>query len=244
MQEAKQQINKTLILLSVVIIIALSWYYMLFLMSMNMSPVANWNSYDLFMLFIMWAVMMFGMMLPSAIPVILLVNKINQQRLQREVSFVHSAYFVMGYLAAWSLYSLLISLLQYYLQLQAIINPMMVSAELWFSSLLLIVAGIYQWLPIKQRCLNVCRSPLNFVMKEWGEGSYSAIRLGFKHGQYCLGCCWFLMALLFVAGVMDLVWIALLTLVVLSEKLLPKGEVIARILGIILIAFAIVKLTI
>lgn len=211
---------------------------MSFLMTMNMAPIAHWNGYDLLMLFIMWTIMMFGMMLPSAIPIILLVNKINQQRVSRGASYVHSAYFIFGYLIAWVIYSVMITFIQYWLHHLALLTPMMVSGEIWFSSALLIVAGIYQWLPIKQRCLSACRSPLGFLMKEWREGYSNAIKLGFKHGQYCLGCCWFLMALLFVAGVMSLKWILMLTLVVLAEKVLPQGESISRLIGVGLVIYA------
>lgn len=223
-------------------IIALSWYYMLFMMTMNMTPIAQWNVYDLLMLFIMWTIMMFGMMLPSAIPVILIVNNMNQQRITRGAAYVHSSFFVSGYLLAWVIYSLAITLIQYWLHHISLLTPMMVSGEVWFSSALLFVAGVYQWLPIKQRCLSVCRSPMGFIMKEWGEGYANAIKLGFKHGQYCLGCCWFLMALLFAAGVMDLKWIIVLTLVVLAEKLLPKGELFGRILGVGLVIFSIIQI--
>ncbi|RJX65342.1 DUF2182 domain-containing protein [Vibrio sinensis] len=208
-------------------------------MTMNMAPVSQWNGYDVVMLFIMWTIMMFGMMLPSAIPVIMLVNNINQQRKVRGASYIHSAYFILGYLIAWTLYSVLITLIQYWLHHLSLLTPMMMSSEIWFTTILLFVAGIYQWLPIKQRCLNACRSPLGFLMKEWGEGYTSAVKLGFKHGQYCLGCCWFLMALLFTAGVMNLKWIMLLTLIVLAEKMLPKGEIISRLLGVGLMVYAV-----
>ncbi|MBL4829082.1 MAG: DUF2182 domain-containing protein [Aliivibrio sp.] len=219
-------------------VIAMSWYYMSSLMTMNMEPVTQWNAYDLLMLFVMWTVMMFGMMLPSAVPVILLVNNINEQRLSRGAAYVHSGYFILGYLMAWTFYSLLITFIQYWLHHLALLTPMMVSAEVWFTSILFLLAGIYQWLPIKQRCLNVCRSPLGFIMKEWGEGINNAIKLGFKHGQYCLGCCWVLMGLLFTAGVMDLKWVLVLTLVILTEKLLPEGKITSRALGVGFIIYA------
>lgn len=239
MRIAEVNMSNSVLVATVISIIGLSWYYMSFLMTMNMEPVAQWSAGDLFMLLVMWTIMMFGMMLPSAIPVIRLVHNMNQQRLKRGVIGVSSGYFVVGYLLAWALYSVAISFIQYWLHHLSLLTPMMVSGEAWFSSSLLIVAGIYQWLPIKQRCLNVCRSPMGFLMKEWGEGYVNAIRLGFKHGQYCLGCCWVLMSLLFVAGVMDLKWIAILTLVVLAEKLLPKGESLGKLLGIGLIVFAV-----
>ncbi|MGF1911746.1 DUF2182 domain-containing protein [Vibrio kasasachensis] len=239
MQITSSSFSRRIIIAFVIGIIAMSWYYMSFLMTMNMAPIAHWDGYDLLMLFVMWTIMMFGMMLPSAIPIILLVNNINQQRGSRGTPYVHSAYFIVGYLIAWTIYSVIITFTQYWLHHLSLLTPMMVSSKLWFSSALLMVAGIYQWLPIKQRCLSVCRSPLGFLMKEWGEGYANAMKLGFKHGQYCLGCCWFLMALLFVAGVMSLQWIMLLTLVVLAEKILPKGESISRLIGVGLIFYAV-----
>ncbi|WP_256717789.1 DUF2182 domain-containing protein [Shewanella sp. UCD-KL12] len=226
-------------MVTILALIALSWYYMLELMSMNMQPIAAWSSKDIAMLFVMWGIMMTGMMLPSAIPVILLVQRINDSRKARQVAYTSSYYFVAGYLLAWMLYSLIITGIQYYLHTVSLLTPMMKSGHLSFTSLLLLLAGIYQWLPIKQSCLKNCRSPLSLITKDWREGRFNAIKLGFSHGQYCLGCCWILMALLFVLGVMDLFWIAILTLAVFVEKVAPKGEVFAKILGVILIGISI-----
>ena len=116
---------------------------------------------------------------------------------------------------------------------------MMISANHIFSGILLLIAGLYQWTPYKQKCLQLCRSPLSLLTTQWQEGINGAIRLGFKHGQYCLGCCWFLMALLFVTGVMNLKWIFILTLLVLVEKCLPKGDVLGKGLGILLVLLGI-----
>jgi len=112
---------------------------------------------------------------------------------------------------------------------------MMVSANDFFSGGLLIIAGLYQWSPLKQRCLQLCRSPLSIITTQWKEGVVGAIKMGVTHGQYCLGCCWFLMAILFVTGVMNLKWILVLTVLVMVEKLVPKGEVVSKFIGAILI---------
>nr|WP_283105624.1 DUF2182 domain-containing protein [Shewanella kaireitica] len=209
---------------------------MVFAMSMNMDPVQQWQLYDIVMLFVMWAIMMAGMMLPSAAPVILLVEKLNQQRKQRHSSYAPSLYFMLGYLLAWSFYSAIITLVQYALHHLSLLNSMMVSANSTFTAILLLIAGLYQFTPLKQACLSQCRSPISFISSQWREGIDGAIWMGFKHGQTCLGCCWFLMALLFATGVMNLKWILLLTLLVMLEKLLPFGEISSRIIGVILIA--------
>lgn len=215
-----------------------AWYYMFFLMSMNMAPVATWSYSDIVLLFSMWAIMMAGMMLPSATPIFNLIEQINQKRKARQASYTSSLYFVLGYLLAWVLYSLIITLLQWWLHHLALLSPMMKSSQLWFTCALLVLAGIYQWLPIKQYCLSRCRSPLGFLTSSWQEGIKGAIKMGFTHGQYCLGCCWILMTLLLAFGVMNLQWIVALSLLVAIEKLSSYGLIFSKILGIMLILFA------
>jgi len=225
--------------LSIFTIIAAAWYYMFFLMTMNMAPVAQWDYIDIILLFSMWAIMMAGMMLPSAIPIFHLIEKINQKRKARHAIYASSLYFVLGYLLAWLLYSLIITLLQWWLHHLALLSPMMKSSQLWFTCALLILAGIYQWLPVKQYCLNRCRSPLGFLTSSWQEGINGAIKMGFTHGQYCLGCCWILMSLLLAFGVMNLYWIFALTLLVAIEKVAPYGQVFSKILGAMLVLLAV-----
>jgi len=231
----ERDIQSWMILITLLVLILASWYYMVFAMTMNMEPAAQWNEIDIAMLFIMWAVMMAGMMLPTVVPVVLLVDRVNHQRKQRRSPYTHTLYFILGYLLVWAFYSFLITLLQWWLHLLAMLSPMMVSANTVFSSLLLIIAGLYQWSPLKLRCLQVCRSPLSIITTQWREGITGAILMGIKHGQFCLGCCWFLMALLFVAGVMNLKWILILTLLVMAEKILPRAEVLSKIIGVVLI---------
>jgi len=211
---------------------------MLFAMTMNMEPVAQWQLTDIFMLFIMWSIMMVGMMLPSASPVILLIDKLNRQRQARNHTFTHTLFFIFGYLLAWLFYSVLITFIQWWLHHLSILSAMMVSINEQFSAALLLITGLYQWTPYKKKCLQLCRSPLSLITTQWQEGMFGAVRLGFKHGQYCLGCCWFLMALLFVTGVMNLKWILLLTIFVIVEKCFPHGEVVGKALGILLIILA------
>ncbi|ABV88628.1 DUF2182 domain-containing protein [Shewanella pealeana] len=208
--------------LSILLLTGLSWYYMLFDMTMVMSP--HWHLYELTMVFVMWAVMMAGMMMPSATPMILLFAKINRTRLQRSAEFVSSNLFILGYLLVWSLYSLVITLMQWQLHELALMTPMMKSSNDIASGILLILIGIYQISPLKQQCLNYCRSPLNFLMTQWQEGKLGAVKMGLKHGLYCVGCCWLLMALLLVVGVMHIGWILALSILVLLEKVVnwPK----------------------
>jgi predicted metal-binding membrane protein len=235
-------VNKGLILATIGSLIYLSWYYMLYGMTMNMEPVATWSNADIALLFMMWAIMMAGMMLPSALPVILLIDKINQQRLQNGSSYTPTIFFSMGYLIAWAIYSGIITILQTWLHHLELLSPMMDSANSQFSAIILIAAGIYQFTPYKQQCLKLCRSPLSLLTGDWQEGIKGAIRLGLKHGSYCVGCCWFLMAILFVTGVMNLQWILILTLLVLVEKVAPKGDVIGKYLGGLLIIIGVVQL--
>jgi len=217
--------------------IALSWCYMLYFMTMNMNPVGQWRIADIGLLFVMWGIMMAGMMLPSAIPVIMLVDKLNYRRRQQSKPFTQTFYFMVGYLLAWLAYSLIATLIQWWLHHLMILSPMMISINTNFSAALLIFTGLYQWSPFKQKCLQLCRSPFSFISTHWKEGVAGAIRLGLKHGQYCLGCCWLLMALLFVTGVMNIKWILILSLIVIVEKMLPKGDVLSKVLGILLLCY-------
>jgi len=204
---------------------------MLFVMQMNMSPVAQWQSLDLFMLFVMWSIMMAGMMLPSATPVFLFINKINEQRRRDNRTYSSSLFFVVGYLLTWVFYSFIITLVQWGLHHLTLLSPMMKSNNSLFTALLLISAGLYQFTSLKQACLSLCQSPLGFITSQWREGAVGTIIMGFKHGVTCLGCCWVLMSLLFVIGVMNIKWILVLTLLVLIEKVFAKGELFSRCLG-------------
>jgi len=140
--------------------------------------------------------------------------------------------FTAGYLAMWTAFSLAATLLQAGLEAAALVTPMMVSDSRWLSGGLLVVAGIYQWLPVKEACLEKCRAPLQFFLFRWRPGAVGAFRMGAEHGAYCTGCCWALMLLLFTAGVMNLIWVALIAAFVFVEKLLPPGRLIGRLAGL------------
>lgn len=178
----------------------------------------------------MWATMMVAMMLPSAAPAILLYARVHRHSTEAPPP---TAAFLAGYLACWLGFALLAASLQL-----AIASPVTMAVESRVgAAALLVVAGLYQLSPLKNACLNRCRSPAEFITRHYRPGSLGAARLGLLHGAYCVGCCWLLMALLFVGGVMNLVWVAALTLLVAAEKLLPGGAWIARIAGIAFIGW-------
>jgi predicted metal-binding membrane protein len=203
-----------------------------------MSPVfGHWDLVHGVAMLAMWTVMMIGMMTPSVAPMILIYAQIARSN-AGEWPFASTAWFAGGYLLAWTAFSLLATLTQWGLEQLALLTPMMASASRVLGGALLIAAGVYQWLPVKYACLAQCRAPLSFVMSHGGFQPHAAgsIRLGLQHGLYCIGCCWTLMALLFVGGVMNLLWIAALMAFVLLEKLLPGWRYVARISGIAAVA--------
>jgi len=184
----------------------------------------------------MWAVMMVAMMLPGAAPAILLYARVHRHSLSG--SPPPTMAFLAGYLVCWLGFAILAAALQL-----AIASPMSTALESrQASGVLLIAAGIYQWSPFKDACLDHCRSPAQFLSRHYRPGPWGAARLGLFHGAYCLGCCWLLMMMLFVGGVMNLLWVAGLTLLVAAEKLLPGGAWIARIAGVALVAWGIALL--
>jgi predicted metal-binding membrane protein len=212
-------------------------------MSMAMPMADPWSPAHVGWLALMWTVMMVAMMVPSATPVILLFASVERRRRSQGVPAVSSAVFTLGYLLVWTAFAVVAAVLQSGLHAAALLSPAMVSASPWLAGGLLIAAGIYQWAPVKGACLAHCRSPLGFFASEWREGAGGALRMGMRHGLYCVGCCWLIMALLFVAGVMNLVWVAVLAAVVLAEKLLPGGRILSRGIGVLLVAWGLALVT-
>lgn len=195
------------------------------------TPAASASRVELLLSFLMWSVMMVGMMLPSAAPAILLYGSMVAKHRKRRSALPAVWVFTAGYLAVWTGFSAVAVGLQALLEANALLNPMMASASRWLTGGLLVAAGIYQWLPVKQACLEKCRAPLPFFLFHWRPGLWGAFRMGAWHGTFCLGCCWALMLLLFTAGVMNLLWVALIAGFVILEKLLPDGAVAGRIAG-------------
>ena len=196
-----------------------------------------WSASQLFPLFLMWAEMMVAMMVPSAAPTILIFAAVNRKRRAQERPFVPAGMFLGGYLAVWTAFSALAAVAQWALHSAALLSPMMVSTSPLLGGALLMAAGLFQWTPFKHACLAHCRSPLSFLMTDWREGRRGAFVMGLKHGAYCTGCCWFLMALLFVAGVMNIWWVAVISIFVLVEKISPRGRWVGKIAGLLLVGW-------
>ena len=181
--------------------------------------------------FLMWWIMMVAMMLPSASPTILLFAKINRQRREAGKAYVATGTFALGYLLIWGLFSAVATAAQWALVSSGLLSMAMASTNQSLSAAILIAAGLWQFTPLKTACLRHCRSPFHFVVSGFRPGEFGALRMGVEHGAFCLGCCWFLMALLFYGGVMNLYWIAGLAIYVLIEKMAPAGEWIGRLAG-------------
>ncbi len=198
-----------------------------------------WHATDLALVFWMWAVMMAAMMVPAAIPAILVFDRITDARLRAGHPNTPTALFVAGYVLAWTAFSLAAALAQWALHAAAQLSAGMSTTHARTGATILVAAGAYQWSPLKGRCLAHCRSPLDFLAEHLRDGHFGALLTGLRHGAYCVGCCWLRMAILFVAGVMNLAWIALLAAAALTEKTLPHGRVFARATGLALIGWGV-----
>lgn len=192
-----------------------------------------WTAAHFAFIFAMWAVMMVGMMTPTVTPMVLIYAGVARHAGVGSGAIGPAGWFVTGYLSAWTLFAAVAALSQLGLEAIAQLTPMMATRSRTVGGAVLLAAGVYQWLPIKDRCLYNCRSPLSFMQRFGGfqPSAAGSIRLGFLHGMYCVGCCWALMALLFVMGVMSLLWIAALMILVLLEKVLPGGRLLSRVTG-------------
>ncbi|WP_245647617.1 DUF2182 domain-containing protein [Novosphingobium lentum] len=183
----------------------------------------------------MWLIMMIAMMLPSAAPTILLYARAATHG--RAPTRPATASFLTGYLVAWAGFSLVAAALQLLLEQGGALSPMLMATHSpWPAALILVAAGLYQLSPVKDVCLRHCRNPAQFLSRHYRPGRLGAARMGVVHGCYCIGCCGILMALLFVGGVMNLAWIALLTLLVAAEKMLPHGRKVALVTGLACVA--------
>jgi len=233
------------------ILTALAWGYMLWhtrniampdaapaMPGMTMAPeIHAWSATDFLFGFAMWAVMMAGMMMPSAAPTILLYARVGRQAQLQHKPFAPTGWFAGGYLLAWTGFSLLATVFQDGLARAALLTPMQASANDLIGGGLLIAAGVYQWSSLKNLCLTNCRAPLQFIQRHGGfkRDAMPSLGLGFRHGIHCLGCCWALMLLLFVGGMLNIVWIAGLSIVVLLEKAMSDGRNVSRVVGLALI---------
>ncbi len=192
----------------------------------------EWGPVDFGLMFLMWAVMMVGMMVPSAAPMILTFAAINRRRRESGSLFVPTGVFLAGYLMVWAFFSVAATAVQWALHSATLLSPMLSSASPILGGILLLTEGVFQWTPLKNACLRHCRTPMGFITNDWREGRRGALAMGLHHGAYCLGCCWALMGLLFLLGVMNLLWIAALAGFVLAEKVVPGGLWAGRIAGL------------
>lgn len=209
---------------SIALLVGLSWWFLV--SGAGMAPMRP----PLTALVLMWWLMMVAMMLPSATPAILLYARVRRQR-RGDARIAASWIFTLGYLAVWLVFSIVAAALQ-----TRIAGPDMALRSAALGGAFLVAAGLYQLSPLKSSCLEQCRTPAEFLSRHWRPGPMGALRLGMLHGAYCVGCCWLLMALLFVGGVMNLMWVIALAVLVAIEKLAPFGAMVARFAGVALIA--------
>jgi predicted metal-binding membrane protein len=239
----------------IVLITAIAWAYLLHLdhqmsaaatsdrmmAEMGMSTDVSWTLADVFFTFIMWTVMMVGMMSPSAAPVFLLFAATRGRRDNIRMSFA-VVLFAVAYITVWAGFSALAALGQWGLHEALMLSPSMAASSPALGGAILLGAGIYQLSWFKGTCLTHCRSPLGFLLSHWRGGALGAFQMGLRHGAYCVGCCWALMCMLFVVGVMNLAWVAALGIFVLLEKVAPIGSRLARVAGAVLILGGILRI--
>lgn len=240
---------RTPLLLALGALVLLAWAYLFHLAdsmdmtAMSMTVPTAWTQTDFILMFLMWAIMMVGMMVPSATPTILIFDTWNKSRQTSGQSYGSTGLFICGYLLAWVLFSLGATCLQWLFNQYGLLGSMMQSNSPALGAFLLIFAGLYQLTPYKEACLKHCQNPLEFIGTHWQPGSLAALKLGAHHGLYCIGCCWLVMGLLFFFGVMNLTWIFLLSLYVLAEKLLPPSLWLSRTTSAVLIGGGVILLT-
>ncbi len=206
-------------------------------MKMGGPELASWSGSTLLPLVIMWAVMMLAMMLPTAAPMILMFAAVARNRRRAARPYVPVLIFISGYFVVWTAFSIVAALAQWVLHREALLSPAMAASSKWLGAALLLGAGVFQFTPLKRSCLAHCRTPLEFITTRWRETRAGVLRMGVEHGAFCAGCCWALMALLFVLGVMNILWIAVLTILVALEKLLPRASWLSVASGVALLCW-------
>jgi predicted metal-binding membrane protein len=209
---------------------------------MGLMPMGRWGLLAYGLAFAMWALMMVGMMIPSAAPMIVLYTRLVRRAQAQKQPLASTSTFVAGYLLVWGVFSLVAAVIQGVLVDLALVTNAMTSASAILSGAVLIAAGLYQWTPLKHACLTHCRSPIYFLSQRWRPGTSGALRMGIEHGVYCVGCCWVLMAVLFAVGIMNLVWVAAVAAIVLMEKVAPFERWTRHIAGALLVALGIASL--
>ena len=261
--EAALRRDRLIILAALLLLIAAAWAYLFRLaagmamppeaapmpaMGMSMPgmdmgaamapPVKRSDVTDMLLTFVMWFVMMVGMMAPAVAPTILLYARVGRMAALQQKPFAPAGWFTGGYFLAWAGFSLGATAAQIGLRDEMLLTAMLKSASALLSGIALVVAGLYQWSPWKNACLEHCRAPIFFIQRHGGfrPGAGASLLLGARHGLYCIGCCWALMLLLFVGGVMNIAWIAAIAALVLVEKLWSRGQLLSRTIGIVAVA--------
>jgi predicted metal-binding membrane protein len=249
--EAALKRDRLLLAVALGAMVALAWGWLLLGAGMSMTAVemtamagmdgwlmrpAIWTPGYAALMFSMWWIMMAAMMLPSAAPMLLLFARVNRKPTTGP-ALSGAGLFALGYLFAWGGFSAVAVAAQWALEAARAVSPMMEATNVWLGAGILVAAGLWQLTPVKTICLRHCRSPLGFLLGSWRQGRWGALRMGLEHGALCLGCCWFLMALLFFGGVMNLYWILGLTGFVALEKIAPLGHWIGRAAGVALVAW-------
>jgi len=227
--------DRLIIISGVFVVTLLAWLWLVDMANgmpsgamMGMASMHPWASSELFSMLVMWIIMMVGMMLPSATPMILIHARVVTKKNTAKYARLLSVIFTSGYLLVWVLFSVVATLLQAGLRDLDLISSMLESNSDVFAGTLFVIAGIYQLTPLKRACLNGCRSPLDFILNRWRNGLRAGLRMGVEHGLICVGCCWMMMLLLFAVGVMNLFWVAALAVLVLIEKAFPAGDWAAK----------------
>lgn len=222
-----------------------SWAYLGFVSTrmgdmssvLAMPMTAAWSPPQAALMVTMWAVMMAAMMLPSAVPMVLAYDRMDRRSAAGQGG--STPLFVGGYVVVWAAFAVAATGLQWALHSMALVNGMGEATQGGLTGLLLVGAGVFQFSPVKSRSLGACRTPMGFLMTSWREGRSGALRMGLHHGTLCLRCCWALMILLFVLGVMNLVWVAALAIFVLAEKVSRRGEAVSVIGGVAMIVWGV-----
>ena len=233
---------------------AVAWVYLLFgagiereMMDVGvgqmMKMLPEWSLSHAVLIFVMWGAMMVAMMLPTAAPTVLLVTTLASDRTSNP-NFIPALamLFALGYLLVWCGFSFAATLTQWGLDGAGLLSETMAFGDAMVAGTVLIAAGVYQWTSLKDTCLRHCRSPSEFLVTHWHDGTVGAVQIGVRHGLFCLGCCWMLMALLFVGGLMSLAWVGAIAILVLLEKTMPWGDWMSRLTGVIFILWGVVSL--
>ncbi|MBC6413791.1 MAG: DUF2182 domain-containing protein [Chromatiales bacterium] len=241
--------DKSIVYIGIIAIALMAWLYLFYIaaqhsrmdMSMMGMPQQAFSYhgalYDFLVLLPMWAVMMIAMMLPSILPATAVFAAFNKHKKARAQPYVDTYTFVCGYLVAWVSCGALFALMQSGLSIAGVLDSTMKTNNLLLSGGILLAAGLYQWTSLKEVCLKNCRSPLGFFIERWREGRSGAVYMGWRYGLFCVGCCWALMAIMFSVGTMNILWMAILSIFMLAEKIFPGSKLMRNIAGILLICW-------